>query len=145
MVILRIFRSIWFLSLMSVTVALLYGYASMQEEVVVREEVASSIRISRDTFFYIVLAFLSIINVLVFIIARIMVRSEDFKSWFYGLVITFNIFFIVAIGFVSLYNSGESYNYTRLEPIIYASIALFVAWSVAWPVYLGYKRASGRS
>lgn len=145
MVILRIFRSMWFLSLMAVTVTLLYGYASMHEEVVVREALESSFRISRDTFFYVVLAFLAIINVLVFIIARIMVRSEDFKSWFYGLVITFNIFFIVGIGFVSLYNSGESYQYARLEPVIYASIGLFVVWSFAWPLYLGYKRLSSRS
>lgn len=145
MVALRIFRSVWFLSLMAVTAALLYGYASMQEEVVVREEVESSISISRDTFFYIVLACLAIINVLVFIIARIMVRSEDFKSWFYGLVITFNIFFIVGIGFISLYNSGESYQYARLQPIIYASIGLFVIWSFSWPLYLAYKRLSSRS
>lgn len=145
MVILRIFRSVWFLSLMAVTAVLMYGYASMQEEVIVSEELESTVRISRDTFFYIVLAFLAIINVLVFIIARIMVRSEDFKSWFYGLVITFNIFFIVGIGFVSLYNSGEAYRYARLEPIIYASIGLFVIWSFSWPVYLGYKRLSSRS
>lgn len=133
------------MSLLAVTAALMYGYASMHEEVIVREEVQSTIRMSRDTFFYVVLAFLSIINVLVFIIARIMVRSEDFKSWFYGLVITFNIFFIVGIGFISLYNSGEAYDYARLEPLIYASIGLFLVWSFAWPIYLGYKRLSGRS
>lgn len=145
MVILRIFRSVWFLSLLAVTVTLMYGYASMREEVVVREAVHSTLRISRETFFYMVLAMLTIINVFVFIIARIMVRSEDFKSWFYGLVITFNIFFIVGIGFVSLYNSGETYDYSRLQPVMYGSIALLLLWSFAWPVYVSYKRLAGKS
>ena len=145
MVILRIFRSVWFLSLLAVTAALMYGYASMREEVVVREAVDSTLRISRETFFYMVLAMLTIINVLVFIIARIMVRSEDFKSWFYGLVITFNIFFIVGIGFVSLYNSGETYDYSRLQPVMYGSIGLLLLWSFAWPIYVSYKRLAGKS
>ncbi|HEY8512129.1 MAG TPA: hypothetical protein VIL31_09230 [Cyclobacteriaceae bacterium] len=145
MVILRIFRSVWFLSLLAVTAALLYGYASMREEVVVRETVEGSFRISRETFFYMVLALLTIINVLVFIIARIMVRNEDFKSWFYGLVITFNIFFIVGIGFVSLYNSGEMYDYSRLQPVMYGSIALLLVWTFAWPVYVSFRRLAGKS
>lgn len=145
MVILRIFRSVWFLSLLAVMAALLYGYASMREEIIVREAVEGSIRISRETFFYMVLALLTIINVLVFIIARIMVRSEDFKSWFYGLVITFNIFFIVGIGFISLYNSGETYDYSRLQPVMYGSVGLLVVWSFAWPVYVSFKRLAGRS
>jgi prepilin signal peptidase PulO-like enzyme (type II secretory pathway) len=145
MVVLKIFRSVWFLSLLAVTAALLYGYASMREEVIVREAVDGAIRISRETFFYMVLALLTIINVLVFIIARIMVRSEDFKSWFYGLVITFNIFFIVGIGFVSLYNSGETYDYSRLQPVMYGSIGLLLLWSFAWPIYVSYKRLAGKS
>ncbi|HLT82046.1 MAG TPA: hypothetical protein VKZ86_13545 [Cyclobacteriaceae bacterium] len=145
MIILRIFRSVWFLSLLAVTAALMYGYASMQEYVVVQEAVNGAIRISRETFFYMVLALLTIINVFVFIIARIMVRSEDFKSWFYGLVITFNIFLIVGIGFVSLYNSGEMYDYARLQPVVYGSIGLLLLWSFAWPIYVSYKRLVGKS
>ena len=145
MIILKIFRSVWFLSLLAVTAALLYGYASMREEVIVRETVDKTLRISRETFFYMVLALLTIINVFVFIIARIMVRSEDFKSWFYGLVITFNIFFIVGIGFISLYNSGEVYDYARLQPVVYGSIGLLLLWSFAWPLYVSYKRLAGKS
>jgi energy-coupling factor transporter transmembrane protein EcfT len=117
----------------------------MREEVVVQETVEGSFRISRETFFYMVLALLTIINVLVFIIARIMVRSEDFKSWFYGLVITFNIFFMVGIGFVALYNSGEEYDYSRLQPVMYGSIGLLLLWSFAWPLYVSYKRLAGKS
>ncbi len=133
------------MSLLAVTAALMYGYASMQEYVVVQEAVNGAIRISRETFFYMVLALLTIINVFVFIIARIMVRSEDFKSWFYGLVITFNIFLIVGIGFVSLYNSGEMYDYARLQPVVYGSIGLLLLWSFAWPIYVSYKRLVGKS
>lgn len=143
--ILKIFRSVWFLSLMAVTVALLYVYASLPPEVVVREEGQTTYHLTRDTFFYIVLSFVAIINTLVFIIARIMVRNEEFKIWYYGLVISINFFFIVGINFVSLYNSGETYDYSRMDIIIYSSIALFILWGIGWPIYLGYRRVSGRS
>jgi len=144
MVILRLFKAVWFVSLLAVTTVLLYGYASLHENVEVFENGTEMMRIDRDTFFYIVLGLVAFINVLVFIIAKIAQQTE-FRTWFYGLIITFNIFFIVGIGFVTLYNSGEAYDYSRLQSVIYGSIALFSAWTVGWPLYVGYKRFLSRS
>ncbi len=144
MVILRLFKAFWFVSLLAVTVVLLYGYASLQDSVEVFENGTEIMRIDRDTFFYIVLGLLAFINVLVFIIAKVAQQTE-FRTWFYGLIITFNIFFIIGISFVTLYNSGEIYNYSRLQSIIYGSIALFSLWTVGWPLYIGYKRFLSRS
>lgn len=143
--IVKIFRAVWFISLLIVTAVLFYGYATLPENVIVSENGTNIYDITRDMFFYIVLGFLSVINVMVVTIARIGVKNEAFKTWFYGLIITFNIFFIVAISFISLYNSGETYDYKRLETIIYTSIGLFSFWTVGWPVYIGYKRFSGKS
>ena len=140
----KIFRAVWFISLLLVTASLLYGYASLPEYVTVQEHGTDILQITKDTFFYIVLGMLSVINVLVFLIAKIAIKNDAFRTWFYGLVITFNIFFIVAISFISLYNSGENYDYKRLEAIIYTSIGLFSFWTVGWPVYIGYRRLVGK-
>lgn len=145
MVVLRIFRAVWFISMVAVVAVLLYGYASLQEEVGVYENGTEIMRISRDTFFYIALGLLAVINVLVYLVASVSKQNTEFRTWFYGLIITFNLFFIIGIAFVSLYNSGEGYDYTRLETIIYGSIALFSIWTVGWPLYIGYKRFLGRS
>jgi hypothetical protein len=62
-------------------------------------------------------------------------EDMDFKSWFYGLVVTLNIFFIVGISFISLYNSTEKFDYESIGIIIYGSLGLIVVWSLGWPVY----------
>jgi hypothetical protein len=105
----------------------------------------ASQRISPDTFFYIGVGFLALINVLVFVVAKIVAKRTEFRTWFYGLIITFNIFCIVSMGFIALYNSAETYNFQRLQPIIYGSVILFLAWTIGWPVYVGYKKILGQS
>jgi hypothetical protein len=145
MVILRIFKAVWFVSVIAVLAFLLYSYATLKEDVVVYEDGAEMMRISRDMFFYLILGLLAFINVLVYIIAKIMVSNIEYRTWFYGLIITFNIFFIIAIAFISLYNSGEIYDYSKLEVILYSSIGLFSFWTVGWPIYIGYKRFVGQS
>ena len=144
MVILRIFKAVWFISMLTVLAFLLYSYATLQEEVVVYEQGTEIMRIGRDTFFYIIVGLLASINVLVYVIAKVVLNNE-YKTWFYGLIITFNIFFIIAIAFISLYNSGEIYDYSKLEVILYSSIMLFSFWTVGWPIYIGYKRFVGKS
>ena len=146
MVILRIFKTVWFFSMVAGVGSLLYGYASLQQEnVEVFGNGSEMTSISRDSFFYIVLAFLALINVMVYIIAKILAKNTEFRTWFYGLIITFNIFAVVGVSFVALYNSGEAYNFARLELVIYGSIALFLLWTLSWPVYLGYRKFSGQS
>ena len=141
----KVFRFVWVISVVGVGAILLYGYAMLPEKVIVHEGETGSMEIARDTFFYITLGLLSVINVLVFVVAKVAVRQDAFKAWFYGLIITFNAFFVIAINFIALYNSGEVYDYKRLEVIIYASIGLFSFWTVCWPVYIGYKRFFSQS
>jgi hypothetical protein len=145
MVVLRVFKVVWFISLMAALGELLFSYASLQGDVQVYSNGTASRLISPDSFFYIGVAFLALINVLVFIVAKIVAKRTEFRTWFYGLIITFNIFCIVSMGFIALYNSAEAYNFQRLQPIIYGSVILFLAWTIGWPVYLGYKKILGQS
>lgn len=133
--ILKIAKAIWFFSLLACMGVMMYVYASLQETVELTGE-EGVWQLSRDAFFYSTLALVSLINMLVFVVSRVYPQThEDFKAWFYGLVVVLNIFFIIGFSFVSLTNSGERFDYARIGGIIYGSVGLIVVWSIVWPVY----------
>ena len=132
----RIFRGVWFLSLLAVFANLLYVYASLPEQVVVLDGATDRIVMQRDSLFYIAMGALAIINVLVYVFSQKLMPAEDFRVWLNGLVIVLNIFFIIGLSFISLYNSAEKYDFGRLGTIIYASVWLVAIWAIGWPVYV---------
>jgi hypothetical protein len=131
---LRIFKAFWFLSLLIALAALLFVYASLPEQVVVQEKEANLVSLPRDGVFYIAIALMAILNVFVFAVQKLF-RDEHFKIWFYGLIITLNIFFIVALNMLGTFNSGETFNYGQIDFIIYGSVLLILLWSASWPFY----------
>ena len=139
---LRLFKAAWFFSLMAALGALLFVYASLPEKVVVREEAAKLISLPRDGVFYIALGFMTLSNVLVYLIAKVSAGNKPFRTWFYGQIATLNLFFIVALNLLSTFNSGEHFNYTSINFIIYGSVALIVLWAISWPFYSLYKKIS---
>lgn len=139
---LKLFKAIWFFSLLGALGALLFVYASLPEQVVIKEEASKLISLPRDGVFYIVLGFMTLTNVLVYLIAKVFQTNLPFRTWFYGLVVTLNLFFIVALNLVNTFNSGEHFNYTKIDFIIYGSVALIVIWAVSWPIYRLYKKIS---
>ncbi len=138
--VLKIFKGIWFLSVLITLVVLLLNYASLPEEVAVQEDGVSQVSINKEAFFYLATGFLALINVLVFIINKLYAKQTDFRTWFYGLVITFNIFFIISISLINVYNSSEKFNYNNIAFAIYGSLALLIGWTVAWPAYIIYLK-----
>lgn len=140
----KLFRAVWFLSLLVATAVLLYQYASLPESVVVLEDGAHSFSIGRDGFFYTIVGLLGFTNVLVFLVSKVKGNDPSFRSWFYGLIITINFFFVIAVSFIALFNGGEHYDFQRLNPVIYFSVGLFIVWAIAWPFYLLFKRISAK-
>lgn len=138
--VLKLFKAVWFLSALGTLAILLFNYASLPETVVVQEDGPTVYRLNRDTYFYSMLAFIAFVNVMVFPIGKVFASQPDFRSWFYGLVIALNFFFIVSMNFVGVFNSGERFDYERIRYIIYLSVGLFIAWTISWPVYLIYRR-----
>lgn len=132
--IMKILRAIWFLSMLTMLGMLLFIYAALPEEVVVQDDGAETVSLSRDAFFYVMLSAGAIVNVLVYLIARLMPKEEAFRAWFYGQVVTLNFFLIIALSFVHLFNSPEVFDYPRIGFIIYGSIGLVVAWALSWPI-----------
>ncbi len=139
---LRLFKAAWFFSLLGALGALLFVYASLPEQVVVREEAAKLISLPRDGIFYISLGFMALGNVLVYLIAKVFEGNAPFRIWFYGLIVTLNIFFIISLNLISTFNSGEHFNYASIDFIIYGSVILIVLWAISWPIYGLYRKTS---
>jgi hypothetical protein len=133
---LKIFKGIWFFSVVGLLLTFFYVYAGLPEWVTLSEEGAVP-SIPKNSLFYFSLSLMAVINTLVFVVTRLPIKQKpDFKAWFYGLTITINLFFIASLGFLHVYNSGERYDYTSMAPAIYGSLFLVSAWIISWPIYV---------
>ena len=143
--VLKLLKAIWFLSMLVTLGALLYVYASLPQEVLVQDDTEARVAISNELFFYLAMVLIAVSNALVFVMAKVFKSKEDLRAWFFGLIIALNIFFIIGMNFISLYNSEEKFDYDRIAVIIYGSLGLIILWTVAWPVYAIFKRSSLKS
>ena len=141
---LKLLKGIWFVSMVAALGALLYVYAGLPQVVVVQSEGGVNVSISNEVFFYLVMMFLAISNVMVFITGKLFQREEDFRTWFYGLITTLNIFFFIALVYIMQYNSNERFDYGRVAFLIYGSVGLIVLWAVSWPTYLIFYRKKSK-
>ena len=137
--ILKIFKAVWFLSLLVWLLVFLYVYASLPEYVLIREE-GSGVLVSREALFYIFLAAIALFTALVFTMNRLFGNQEDFLTWFYGLIISLHFFFVIVLNFINLINSGESFDYGRIGYVIYGSLGLLIIWAASWPVYSIFRK-----
>lgn len=134
MILVRIFKGVWFVSLLAVVAGLLYAYASFPDTIRLGESPGGEV--SRNGLFYGVVSLLGLFNVMVFVVNRLMAPGDDyFQAWFYGLVVFFNLFVLVAVQFFSLYNSAEKFNYESIGYIIYGSVSLIILWASLWPIF----------
>lgn len=140
----KIFKAIWFLSVLAVLAVLLLVYASLPEQVVVQEVGSDMVRVSREVLFYIVLGLLALLNVMVYVIGKLFPTDKTFRAWFHGLIISLNIFFIIALNMVNLYNSNEKFDYERIGFIIYGSVILVAGWAISWPLVKLFTRNSSK-
>jgi hypothetical protein len=142
--IVRIFKGVWFFSLLAVFAVLMYIYASLPENIGIFSDLKDA-EVSRNVVFYAALAFLAVINASVFMVSRLLAgSSEYFRAWFYGLITFIHLFIIVLLQFLNLYNSQEKFNYDRIGIIIYGSIGMVVLWASLWPVYYLLQRMQSK-
>lgn len=140
--VLKLLKAIWFLSMLATLGALLYVYATLPQEVLVQDDDQARLAISNELFFYLAMVFIAISNSMVYVMAKVFKSNEDLRSWFFGLIIALNLFVIIGMNFISLYNSEEKYDFERLAVVIYGSLGLIILWAAAWPVYAIFKRSS---
>ncbi len=141
---LKVFKAIWFLSLLIFLGVFMYNYAGLPEVVNLVDSIESPLSLSREALFYSILAVAAILNVFVFVISKLYSSNPDFRCWFYGLITTLNIFLIIGVNFVTLFNSAEKFDYSRIGNIIYGSLLLVILWLVAWPIFALVKKISAK-
>ncbi len=142
--ILKLFKAVWFLSLMGFMLIFMYIYASFPERIVLREGL-EPLATSRDVIFYTTLIIVSMVNALVFVIAKLYGnRNERFSIWFYGQIILLNFFFCTVLGFINVLNSGEKFAFENLGIVIYGSILLIVIWALALPVLMFIQKFTSK-
>lgn len=132
--ILKIFKAVWFVSMLAALANLLYVYAGLPEDVAVYEDQFDIYYAGREGMFYSAMFALAGLNVLVYLFSKSLTPREDFRTWLHGLVITVNIFFIIGLSFIGLYNSSEKFDFSRIGWVIYSSVALIAGWIVSWPL-----------
>lgn len=136
----KVLRGVWFLSVLVSFGALMYAYASMPVELVVGQQELSLTMVSREIVFYVALALFAFVNVFVYIVATFKKSDPDFMTWFYGLIVTLNIFMVISLSFVTVANTGEKYDFSNTGYLIYGSIGLFVIWLISWPIYRLFRK-----
>lgn len=132
--VLKIFKGVWFFSLLGLLITFFYVYAGLPETVNLWEE---GVSISRNGLFYLSIVLMALVNVMVFMARNLIGKqNEGFNIWFYGLIISINVFFIASLGLLNVFNGGDRYDYSRMAPAIYGSLILICVWIISWPVYL---------
>jgi len=135
---LKLFRAVWFLSVLVVLANLLYVYASLPELVTIQEN--GPVSISREWLFYILMAAIILINVLVYFFKMIYPDAENLRSWFHGQVITINIFLVISMQALNVYNSTEIFSHNIVAYYITGSLGLIIVWAAFWPLYLIFQK-----
>jgi hypothetical protein len=140
---LKVLKGVWFLSMIVALGVLLYVYASLPQRVIIQDEIEGPISVSNETVFYLTMLLMVVTNVLVFVVSRVLNRDVPLRTWFYGLITTLNLFFVVGLIYVSLFNTQlREEGLGQIAIVIYGSIALMVLWALAWPIYLLLRRLS---
>jgi hypothetical protein len=130
----KIFKVLWFFSMATALGIFMYIYAALPDPITFGENPVISL--SKEMLFYMALAIIALTNASVFAVTRILPESDqDFKAWFYGLVMCANLFFIVGLSFIGVYNSAEKFDYSQIGTIIYGSLILLAGWSISWPIF----------
>ena len=147
--VLRFIKFGWGITVVAALATLLYIYAALPELVVysLSDEVIPKGAVSRESFFYISLIFLAGINFLLYALASNASYRNKFinlalKQWKFGLAVVINIFFIVALNFIQLVNSGERFNFDYFGYLIYVGLGLILLWILTLPILL--VRASNK-
>lgn len=137
---LKIFRAVWFLSVLAVFARLLFGYAGWQDELVIQEDAGERLLIGKEALFYGLTITIVLVNVVVYIFGKLFNSQEHLRTWIHLLITSINIFFIVAISLIGVYNSYEKFDYERVDFIIYGSVGLILLIAFAWPVYAFFQK-----
>ena len=139
----RFFSALGLLSMIIAFLIFLVSYASFPDDVLVYINSLGEPQsyFSKDTLFYILVAFLIIVNATFIGLKSILNRNslslEMTEAGVFISQIFFNLFFASSVYFINILNSRENFNYSNFGYLIYVTgILLFAA--IVYTVFTRY-------
>lgn len=145
----------WFFTFLGFFAALMLSYTFLPEQVGVQaNEIGdASIFITKESFFYTGLVVFAACNIICFFFIRMMdaipassgfyFRNEYFKDnitgWFAGFVTIINLFLMLAIVYIALFNHQGDYHISQFSALVYLP-PILVILSLAWLAYIFHNR-----
>ncbi len=137
----KVFKMVWLISFLGVSLFLFYVYSGLPDMVAYSGEEPTSMEyISKDYFFYFFVGVIGILNILLYALSgKHISKTTNTKkinqliSWKFGLGIVVNIFLTISMVFISIFNSGERFDYSNFGYLVYFSLALIVIWVISLP------------
>ena len=141
MAVTRILKMIWFLSFMGVTAVLFYVYSALPDMVAYSGDEATTFEyLAQELFFYFFLIVIALTNIMLYAVsARKWIKTSSSQkinrltSWKFGLGVVVNIFLVISMVFISIFNSGEKFDYSNFGYLVYFSLALVILWVISLP------------
>ncbi len=134
----RFIKALWFFSLLACLANLLYVYAGLSQQVLYGAETQGWLS-DKENFFYVALALLTISNFSLYALSKNMkYKNEVLNSllinWQLSFAIVLNLFYVVGLNFIFLFNSGEKFNYDSFGYLVFLALGLILVWLVALPI-----------
>ena len=145
----------WVLTFVSFFTMLIFSYAVLPERVGILADPNGFANefVTKEMFFYVVLALFTAFNVLGFICLRVLVsvpvssllyaRNESFKerftAWSGSLVAAINVCLICAVAYLTLFNTRENGSISSFNYLIYIG-PVFLLTSLVWLFFVLNQR-----
>jgi len=145
----KILKLIWIISFFSVNAVLFYVYAGLPERVAYSGDETGSLEyVGKELFFYFFLAVNGLINIILYVLTKRGLankqvstrKAEKIAGWKYGLALVINIFLSISMTFISIFNSGEKFDYSNFGYLVYFSLGLVILWIISFPFVIYSSR-----
>lgn len=140
----RLIKFTWFITALLFLGVLLweYSYLPLNVGVLPGEDGETSGFISRENFFYIALAIFSFTNALLFGLRKLILRNmeqtgkresagraglkQDLSDWMLGFAASLNLFFMLGLIYLGVYNNSDGINLGHYGPVVYGGPVLVI-------------------
>ena len=138
----KILKLLWIISFFTVNVVLFYVYAGLPEMTAYTGDETGPLEyVSKELFFYFFLAVNGIVNIVLYTLAKRGLtnkqtsarKAEKIAAWKFGLALVINIFLSISMAFISIFNSGEKFDYSNFGYLVYFSLGLVILWIISFP------------
>lgn len=140
----RLVKYFWFLSMFIFLVALLYVYAYLPGMVGIQADPQGYVNefVSRSTFFYVSVGIFLVANISLYVLKRMLETiwergssaggtisarqsmRKDVADWLLGFAAAINIFFVLILVYLAIFNNSEDMNQGMYAPLVYGGPVL---------------------